>query len=190
MTSPTHIITVLTHDRPGIIHQLVTALGDAGVPHLEISQTVVHHAFTIALVLAIPSGQTPTAVRDRLLDALQHKASATVLALDETSAGTDTLHKPQARYILTAIGEGFAGVVRSVSGLVREHGGSFSDFSSQVIDGRLQLLAEVKFAEEASVGELQAALARASDRPELAVRLQHQTLFSATNEIAFRRNAT
>ena len=196
---------MLTPDRRGIINRLVETLGELGVRHLEISQTVVHGAFTIALVLALPPGDDAEAVRDALLDALEPGASASILALarapdapahPDPSASPFPSAAPAAgtappaadRYLLTAIGHGVPRVVRDITRIVLEHEGNFTDFSTQVADGRLQLLAEVELPPGVGPGALQEALGRASEGPGLAVRLQHQRLFSATNEIAFRRN--
>lgn len=192
MNEPTHIVSVLTPDRRGIIHRLVTVLGRLGVPHVQISQTVVHGAFTIALVLAVPPGQDAEAVRAALLEALDERASATLLALDadttdETAVTAEGADVRPGQYLLTAIGRGVSGVVREVTRIVLEHDGNFTDFSSRLVDDRLQLLAEVELPAGGSLEALQAALGRASEPPELTIRLQHQRLFAATNEIAFRR---
>ena len=191
MNEPTHIVSVLTPDRRGIIHRLVTVLGRLGVPHVQISQTVVHGAFTIALVLAVPPGQDAEAVRAALLEALDERASATLLALDGPITGETAIEEPPdprpGQYLLTAIGHGASGVVREVTRIVLEHDGNFTDFSSRLVGDRLQLLAEVELPAGGSLEALQAALGRASEHPDLAIRLQHQRLFAATNEIAFRR---
>ena len=191
---PTHIVSILTPDRRGIIHRLVATLERLEVPHLEISQTVVHGAFTIALTLAVPAERDAEAVREALLDALDRGAAATLLALAEDD-GTDASapsgtsgRVPPQRYLLTAIGHAEAQVVREITRVVLEHEGNFSDFSSRRADDRLQLIAEVELPGRVSLAALQGALARAGDDAGLAIRLQHQRLFAATNEIAFRRS--
>lgn len=191
MVRATHIVTVLTRDRPGIVNALVETLAREDVEHLGISQTVLGGAFTIALSLAMPAGREPAAVRDALLAALDEggerdgrSASASVLALD----ADDPPRATRPRYVLTAIGTAHIGLVRDITRIVLEHGGSFSDFSSETIEGRLQLLAEVELPDERVLGSLQDALREAGEDPALAVRLQHPRLFGATNEIAFRRS--
>ena len=190
MPRPTHIVTVLTPDRPGIVNALVETLAREGVPHLGISQTVLGGAFTIALSLAVPGEREAGEVRDALLAALDEgssgkdrSASASLLALDEGEPARSS----RPRYVLTAIGDARVGAVRDITRIVLAHGGSFSDFSSETVAGRLQLLAEVELPDETVLGSLQDALREASEEPALAVRLQHPRLFGATNEIAFRR---
>ena len=194
MNRPTHIVTVLTPDRRGIVHALVSALAREGVVQLGLSQTVVHGAFTIALVLAVPPQRDPEAVRDALGRAVGEGASTALLALDGSGDGPAPDAAPRAsedRYLLTAIGRTGVGAVAGLAEAVLEHGGNFTDFSSRSADGTLELFAEVALPEERDLGSLQAALARVADAdPELTVRLQHQRLFAATNEVAFRRVGT
>ena len=187
MSRPTHIVTVLTPDRRGIVHALATALADEGIPQLGISQTVVHGAFTIALALEVPPGRDPEAVRDALGRAVGEGASTALLAIGDGAASAAP-SPAEDRYLLTAIGPSGAGVVAGLSAAVLEHGGNFTDFSSRVEGEALELVAEVGLPEARDLGALQAALARVADADAgLTVRLQHQRLFAATNEVAFRR---
>ena len=184
MDTPTHIVTVLTPDRRGIVHALVARLAEANVPHLAISQTVVHGAFTIALVLAVPAAVDPEALAGALARAAGERATASLLALDgagdRAATGTDG-------YVLTAIGRAGSGAVTDLTRTVLEHSGSFTDFSSQTVDGSVQLIAEVELAPDGDLAALQDALAGVAAGRELTVRLQHRRLFAATNEVAFRR---
>ena len=184
MDTPTHIVTVLTPDRCGIVHALVARLAEAGVPHLAISQTVVHGAFTIALVLAVPEPTDPEALAGTLARAAGERATASLLALggveDGVATGTDG-------YVLTAIGRAGSGIVTDLARTVLDHAGSFTDFSSQSVDGSVQLIAEVKLSPGQDLAALQDALAGVARGRELTVRLQHRRLFAATNEVAFRR---
>ena len=185
MDTPTHIVTVLTPDRPGIVRSLADALAEAGVAHLAISQTVVHGAFTIALVLALPASVDAATLGDALASAAGGRARASVLALEGTDAPAAA---PPDRYLLTALGRAGSGLVGELARLVAEHRGNFTDFSSQSVDGALELVAEVELGPEGDLAALQDALAGAArGRDGLTVRLQHQRLFAATNEVAFRR---
>lgn len=183
MTDPTHIISILTPDRKGIIHGIVETLKRETARHLEISQTVVHGSFTIAIVLSIPQDREPEDVAAAIQATLG----------DEAAVSLQPYHAPMAdeatreRYVLTAIGTAVAGVVQSLTGIILDRGGNFTDFSSQVIGDRLQLLAEVELPEDVALDQLQIDLRHACDDPRLQVRLQHSRLFQATTDVAFRR---
>jgi ACT domain-containing protein len=185
MVAPTHIISILTPDRKGIIHGIVETLKQQQARHLEISQTVVHGSFTIAIVLWIPADREARSVADALQSTLGDQAAVSLQDY-HAPAQTATSHARE-RFILTAIGTAVTGVVQSITGIILDRGGNFTDFSSQVIEDRLQLLAEVDLPDDVALDQLQIDLRHACDDRNLQVRLLHSRLFQATTDVAFRR---
>lgn len=183
MPEPTHIVSILTPDQRGIIHRIVGALHQVDAQHLEISQTVVQEAFTIALVVALPDGRSVDELTTVLSDALGDQSRIAVIPFSGASLRDHSRH-----YVLTAIGRPAKGAVFAITGLLLERGGNFTDFSSRIVDGNLQLLAEVDLPADVELDQLQIDLQHACDDSALTVRLQHPRLFEATNEIAYRRD--
>ncbi len=183
MIEPTHILCVLTPDSKGIIHSIVETLKHDNARHLEISQTILHGMFTITVVLQIPAGTEGSAVADRLQGNLGSRASVSVQPYTPVPSATVNSE----RYILTAIGSAVPGVLQAITGIILDRGGNFTDFSSKVIDQRLQLLAEVDLPADSPLDQLQIDLRHACEVPDLQVRLHHSRLFQATNDVAFRR---
>jgi len=114
--------------------------------------------------------------------------------LSESAVVTLTPYKASRRprrqgeqYVLTATGELSAGAVATLSSLVAERGGNFTDFDYRADDGRISVIAEVELPADSALDQLQIDLQHAGAAVGLQVRLQHQKLFVATNEIAFRR---
>lgn len=184
MLTPTHIISILTNDRRGILRSIVSALSTVNGRHVEISQTIVHHAFTITLVVSLPDETGTDQLTEALRSALGTDCAISVIAYAAPRSAVDQTD----RYILTAIGPLQRGVVQAITTLLLERGGNITDFSSKIVDDRLQMLAEVDLPADIELDQLQIDLQHVSDNPDLAVRLQHHRLFLATNEIAYRRN--
>jgi len=184
MSSPSHILSVLVPDRKGIIHTIVDTLKNLDVQHHEISQTVVHGTFTIALVVTVPSGGSVDALQSQLVVELGAQAQVSVLEFVDAS-GNESID----RYILTAIGKSENGSIRALTDIVRQRGGNFTDFSSRVVEDQVRLVAEVELPVDVDLTQLQTDLKHASADESLKVRLQHQKLFTATNEVAFRRRS-
>lgn len=183
MTNPTHILTVLTPDRRGIIAGITAALDEAGAGLIELSQTVVRDYFTILMVLNLP----PELAAERVVGAVRAKlASSASVNLVAYSPGPAPVALGE-RYVLTATGADSAGVEHTIAALIAERGGNFSDFSSRVADNTITIIAEVDLPREVALDQLQIDLAHAGFDAGLQVRLQHHRLFVATNEIAFRR---
>ena len=94
---------------------------------------------------------------------------------------------PSDRYILTATGEASTAVICALTALVAERGGNFVDFSYQNSAAGVSFVAELDLPTALALNQLQIDLQHVGAAAGLRVRLQHQRLFTATNEIAFRR---
>ncbi len=97
---------------------------------------------------------------------------------------------PTDRYILTATGVASTPVIRSLTALVAERGGNFVDFSFQNSPAGVSFVAELDLPIDLALDQLQIDLQHVGADAGLRVRLQHQRLFTATNEIAFRRTGS
>jgi len=186
LRAATHLLTVLTWDRRGIVAAISATLAELDVELMELSQTVIHDYFTITLVVAIPdsSGLDQTlaeSVRRRVGEG----AAVTLVPFHARAA-----ERAGDRYVLTAGGEGSASVIHSISELVAERGGNFLELNCQYKDGRVAIVAEIDLPGDVALDQLQIDLQHAGEAAGVQVRLQHQRLFTATNEIAFRRVAS
>lgn len=185
MNQPSHIFSVLVPDRNGIIHSIVDTLNTEGVTHHEISQTVVHGTFTIALVVSMPDSVSTDHLKQQLVKALGETAQVSALHYVDAAAATTA----NDRYVLTATGKSVSGSIRALTQVMSQRGGNFIDFSSRVVGDEIQLVAEVELPADVMLNQLQSDLRHASTDSTLQVRLQHQKLFSATNEVSFRRKS-
>jgi predicted amino acid-binding ACT domain protein len=183
MTNPTHLLTVLTPDRRGIIAGITGVLDAADARLLELSQTVVHDYFTILMSVVLPDSADLDEIKTQIQSNVAEGAAVTLLAhhtVDQRKAQGDS-------YFLTATGNDSPGLVHTISDIVAERGGNFYDLSSRVTDGQISMVAEIDLPKAVALDQLQIDLQHATTDSGLQVRLQHHRLFIATNEIAFRR---
>lgn len=186
MSVPTHLMTVLTWDRRGIVAAISATLAELDIELLELSQTVVHGYFTITLVLSIPGANINKAELEPTLTAsvrgrVGEGAMVTLVPYQQRSQG-----RSGDLYVLTAGGEAGMGVIHSLSELVAERGGNFQELNCQNQDGNVTIVAEIDLPNDVALDQLQIDLQHAAG-DALQVRLQHQRLFVATNEVVFRR---
>jgi ACT domain-containing protein len=181
---PTHLITVLTPDRRGIIAGITRVLDDVDAHLLELSQTVVHDYFTILMSIVLPEATDLDALKTRIQSEVAAGAAVTLLA--HQPAPGRRQHAGD-RYVLTATGSDSAGLMHTISDIVAQRGGNFFDLSSRVVDGQISMVAELDLPGDVALDQLQIDLQHATADSGLRVRLQHHRLFIATNEIAFRR---
>lgn len=183
MTDPTHLLAVHTPDRRGIIAGMTGVLEAAGANLLELSQTVVRDYFTIVVIVTLPEDCNSDELTAQIKQALAEGAAVMLLPYRRTRTpvpGGD-------RYVLTALGTDSPGIVHTISALIAERGGNFSDLDCRVNGDRIRLVAELELPRDIVLEQLQIDLEHAGAAAGLQVRLQHQRLFQATNEVAFRR---
>ena len=91
------------------------------------------------------------------------------------------------RYVLTATGSDSPGILSTLSEMVANRGGNFTDLSTRVMEGEISIIAEIEVPGDIRLDQFQIDLQHAGSEAGLRVRLQHNKLFVATNEVAFRR---
>lgn len=184
MIEPTHLLTVHTLDKRGIIAGVTGVLGEHGAHVLELSQTVVRDYFTIVLIVALPADTDTEALTTRVRSVVAEGAAVVVLPYRRAT-------RPPVvdgdRYVLTASGADSAGVIHTISTLIAERGGNFADLDCRVEGEGIRLVAEIELPRDSALDQLQIDLEHAGVEAGLQVRLQHQRLFQATNEVTFRR---
>ncbi len=184
MTTPTHLLTVHTLDKRGIIAGLSAVLDHAGADLLQLSQTVVRDYFTIIVIAVLPGGCDGAALIERVRGVVSPGAAVELLPYQPAKSPS----APGERYILTASGQAGHGVVHTISSLIAERGGNFTDLDCRVDEaGDMRILAEIALQREVALDQLQIDLEHAGAEVGLQVRLQHEALFIATNEVAYRR---
>ena len=183
MPTPSHLLTVLTPDKRGIIAGITAVLDATGGRLLELSQTVVCDYFTIIVAVELSVDADTQTLIAQVEDQVASGASVTVVPYQSqtvTRADDD-------RYMLTAMGQDSPGLVQTISSIIAQRGGNFTDFSSRVSEAEISMMAEVNLPSDVALDQLQIDLQHATAEAGLQVRLQHQRLFEATNEIVFRR---
>ena len=149
-------VTVLGHDRPGIIAEVTAVLADLGLNLEDSTMTLLRGHFAMTLVC---SGG---AAADDVASAL---APVTASGLDvsvrevpaEDGQGTPG---GASSYLLTVHGADRPGIVSAVVRELAAVGGNVTDLSTRLAGGLYLLTAEVDLPREADLEALQEALAR------------------------------
>jgi glycine cleavage system transcriptional repressor len=151
-------ITVLGHDRPGIIAETTGVLADLGLNIEDSTMTLLRGHFAMMLICA---GQRSSAQIEQALSGLTEDGSLTVSVREvpeepeHTALGTT--------YVLTVHGGDRAGIVSTLVGEVARVGGNITDLTTRLSGDLYVLAAEVDLPAAVDVEALQAALRRAGD---------------------------
>lgn len=160
-------ITVMGHDRPGIIAETTRILAELGLNIEDSTMTLLRGHFAMMLICA---GERGSAEIDDALAALTEDGSLTVTVremFDEPEP-----HSVGSTYVLTVHGGDRAGIVSSLTGEVARVGGNITDLTTRLAGGLYVLAAEVDLPEGSDVDGLQVALRRAGDELGVGVSLR------------------
>lgn len=147
-------VTVIGHDRPGIIAETTRVLADLGLNLEDSTMTLLRGHFAMMLVCAGPAG---SAEIEEALFGLTADGSLTVSVREvpEESAPEAV----GASYVLTVHGGDRPGIVSSVVSVVARLGGNITDLTTRLAGELYLLVAEVDLPSGSDVSALETALA-------------------------------
>ena len=150
-------ITVIGHDRPGIIAETTRVLADLGLNLEDSTMTLLRGHFAMVLLCA---GDAPSAEVEAALAPLTADGTLTV-AVREVPEEAD--HEAVgASYVLTVHGGDRPGIVSRVATEVAGAGGNITDLTTRLAGELYLLVAEVDLPAAADVAALQASLRAAA----------------------------
>jgi glycine cleavage system transcriptional repressor len=146
-------ITVLGHDRPGIIAETTGVLADLGLNLEDSSMTLLRGHFAMTLVCA---GTTDAAGVERALAGLTADGTLTVsvreMPVEPAPAAVGSTH------VLTVHGGDRPGIVSAVAAEVARVGGNITDLTTRLSGDLYLLVAEVDLPAGVDEGTLRASL--------------------------------
>jgi len=159
-------ITVLGHDRPGIIAATTHALADLGVNIEDSSMTLLRGHFAMTLVTDGSVSVDQAAAALAFLEA-DDTLTVTVREMpdeDEVSRG--------APFVLSVHGGDRPGIVARIVGEVALAGGNVTDLSTRLAGGLYVLIAECDFPESTNIEAVHAAISNAANELGVAASLR------------------
>ncbi|WP_028644913.1 glycine cleavage system protein R [Nocardioides sp. URHA0020] len=152
MTS--HAITVLGHDRPGIIAETTARLAELGLNLEDSSMTRLRGHFAMTLVCA---GDAAAADIESALTGLTADGTLTVTVREVPEE--DAAPTGGTPYLLTVHGGDRPGIVSSVVGQVAQVGGNITDLTTRLAGDLYVLVAEIDLPAEVDVVALEGSIA-------------------------------
>ena len=149
--STLHAVTVLGHDRPGIIAETTGRLAGLGLNLEDSTMTLLRGHFAMMLLCA---GDAPAADIEAALAPLTEDGTLTVTVREvpqesgASAAGSS--------WVLTVHGGDRPGIVSAVVGQVAEAGGNITDLTTRLGKGLYVLIAEVALPADVDVTALTA----------------------------------
>jgi glycine cleavage system transcriptional repressor len=149
-------ITVVGHDRPGIIAQAAEVLSECGMNLEDSSMTLLrgHFAMTLICAGAADAGEVEAA--------LQPMANGSLEVTVREVPDEPDLPPLGSSYLVTVHGADRLGIVARLAGVIAEAGGNVTDLTTRLSGSLYVLLAEVDLPRSTDVEALQARLTKVS----------------------------
>jgi glycine cleavage system transcriptional repressor len=149
-------ITVVGHDRPGIIAQAAEVLSQCGMNLEDSSMTLLRGHFAMTLICA---GAADAA---QVEAALQPMANGSLEVTVREVPDEPDLPPLGSSYLVTVHGADRLGIVARLAGVIAEAGGNVTDLTTRLSGSLYVLLAEVDLPRSTDVEALQARLTKVS----------------------------
>lgn len=148
-----HAITVIGHDRPGIIAETTRVLAGLGLNLEDSTMTLLRGHFAMMLICA--GGHTAAEVEE----ALSGLTADGSLSVSVREVPEEPVHEAVgASYVLTVHGGDRPGIVSTVAAEVARAGGNITDLTTRLSGELYLLVAEVDLPAGADVAALQSSL--------------------------------
>ncbi len=175
-------ISVMFHDRVGIVAEVSAAVAKLGGNLLDVSQTVLGGYFSMILLGDFPEKITQQDIQKALEDIAALKGACFGVLPVFGSTETPETTEDDDTYILTASGHDQPGLVAKLSAYLKERNINIVDLSSRNHHGEYTMIWQIKIPSELDVQKLQKSI-KLAFKPELDIGLRHEALFKVTNEI-------
>lgn len=152
-----HAITVLGHDRPGIIAETTDQLAGLGLNLEDSSMTRLRGHFAMTLICA---GDAEAGSIEEALAPLTADGRLTVTVRVVTAA--QAAEQPGSSWVLTVHGGDRPGIVSAVARVVAAHQGNITDLTTRLAGELYLLIAEVDLPSGAEASALESALKEAA----------------------------
>lgn len=152
-------VTLIGHDRPGIIADATSALAELGGNLEDSTMTILRGHFTMVLLVSTTAplheveAELATLTGDGTLE-----VSVRELPEERGTAPVDVTP-----FVLRVHGADRPGIVSEITGVVASAGGNVTDFSTRLTGELYVLVAEVDLPNAADIDSLRARLARVSE---------------------------
>lgn len=179
-----YVLNVMSDDHPGIVAAVTGAVELLGGNIDACSQTVLGGYFTLIMIASLPAAVDPTYLAGQVKAAGSGRAEFQVLArpalLDGQPAAVAELYD---RFVITAFGQDQPGVVRRFSQYLAGKDINIVDLYGDRRGQEFVLIGQVEVPRHWDIRLMQADLEQMGLDLGFTVKLQHENIFVATNQL-------
>ncbi|GAB6167312.1 amino acid-binding protein [Thermostilla marina] len=177
-----YVVDVMSNDRPGIVAAVSRAIESMGGNIDSCSQTVLGGYFTLIMIASLPQPVDPEELGDQVRKA-GGSSEYQVLVRKADAESPDAGKKPVDRFVITAFGKDQSGIVRRFSQYLAGKDINILDLYGDRSGDEFVLIGQVEVPRQWDIRLLQADLEEMGRELGFTVKLQHENVFVATNEL-------
>jgi len=177
-----YVISIMSVDRVGIIHDITDHILALQGNIIALSQTVMRGYFTVLLEAVFPPDVNSEDVKAQLAKGGREPEELQVLVTERVPSVPTTKERPET-YVLTARGQDRPGSIHRIASFLAGQDVNFEDLYCYVEDGWFVMIAQVTLPPKLPFERLQIDLEMLGRDSKMQIVLQHEDIFHAVNEV-------
>ena len=173
----------MSDDHPGIVAAVTSAVESLGGNIDSCSQTVLGGYFTLIMIVSLPEPIAPEQLAEQVRMAESSGSVFQVLARRAIATVGFSPPEPVDRFVITAFGKDQPGIVRRFSQYLAGKDINIVDLYGDRSGDEFVLIGQLEVPARWDIRMLQADLEQMGEELGFTVKLQHENVFVATNEL-------
>ena len=185
--SHVYVLNVMSDDHPGIVAAVSNAVESLGGNIDSCSQTVLGGYFTLIMIVSLPESIDSEALADRVRCAESTGSAYQVLVRPALTPNLTSESEPNERFVVSAFGADQPGIVRRFSQYLASKDVNIVDLYGDRSGSDFVLISEVEVPTRWDIRMMQSDMEQMGKELGFTVRLQHENIFVATNQLRLPR---
>ena len=182
-----YVLNVMSDDHPGIVAAVSNTVESLGGNIDACSQTVLGGYFTLIMIVSVPEPVDPERLAERVRGAESSGSAYQVLVRPALPSAPQAAAAPSGRFVITALGEDQPGIVRRFSQYLAGKDVNIVDLYGDRTGNEFVLIGQVEVPSQWDIRMMQADLEQMGQELGFMVKLQHENIFLATNQLRLPR---
>ena len=178
-----YVLDVMSDDHPGIVAAVSSAVESLGGNIDSCSQTVLGGYFTLIMIVSLPEAIDPEKLAEQVRQVGSNGSPYDVLVRPVRLPEADPARASVDRFVITAFGHDQPGIVRRFSEYLAGKDINIVDLFGDRNGDDFVLIGQLEVPACWDIRLLQADLEQMGQEMGFTVRLQHENVFVATNEL-------
>jgi glycine cleavage system transcriptional repressor len=178
-----YVLNVMSSDHPGIVAAVTGAVETMAGNIDACSQTVLGGYFTLIMIVSLPNRIEPDALARLVREAGKPQGTFHVMARFALESEKGRRNEPCERFVISAFGPDRPGVVRSFSEYLAGKDINIVDLYGDIRGDDFVLIGQVEVPSRWDIRLMQTDLEQMGHSLGFTVKLQHENIFVATNQL-------